>query len=319
MDIAKYIGLFLLKNHSVYIHGLGNLELRRKPATYNGDSLQPSSYEVVMTPIGSIDDNLANFIATNEQVSISKASNELREFSSVARMDIQAGKTVEIPSIGHFMEERGKLIFVTNPQFQYTPPPVQAMKITRKLDETPYANSAGLPVSGMGYQTDEEGGGDDDGGISWVKVAIWILGGVLLILAIYAAMVYTSDSNKKEIKLNLPQTDTPQTQESSVINPLSEGDSTTLQEAVELPATEVDSSKLLDFDVVINTYQDFGKAVRRTEKLTSYGNKVELVTDEDSTTFWVLMPMTQIPAWDTTRVLDSLRRTFNPDGVRIFD
>jgi hypothetical protein len=142
---------------------------------------------------------------------------------------------------------------------------------------------------------------------------------VLLILAIYAAMVYTSDSNKKEIKLNLPQTDTPQTQESSVINPLSEGDSTTLQEAVELPATEVDSSELLDFDVVINTYQDFGKAVRRTEKLTSYGNKVELVTDEDSTTFWVLMPMTQIPAWDTTRVLDSLRRTFNPDGVRIFD
>ena len=78
MDVAKYIGLFLLKNNFVYIHGLGNLELRKRPASFNGEALQGSTYEVVMTPMGSIDDNLANFIATNEQISISKASNAHR-------------------------------------------------------------------------------------------------------------------------------------------------------------------------------------------------------------------------------------------------
>src|SRR6185437_14180538 len=102
MDVAKYIGLFLLKNHFCYIHGLGNLELHKKSASYDGTALQAPSYEVVVTPAGSIDDNLANFIATNEQTSISKASNALRDFSIQARADLQAGKEVLIPHIGKF-------------------------------------------------------------------------------------------------------------------------------------------------------------------------------------------------------------------------
>ena len=39
MDIAKYIGLYLLKNNFCYLHGLGNLEIKRRPAVYEGDSL----------------------------------------------------------------------------------------------------------------------------------------------------------------------------------------------------------------------------------------------------------------------------------------
>lgn len=146
MDVAKYIGLFLLKNNFVYIHGLGNLELRKRPGSYDGDNLQAPSYEVVMTPMGSIDDNLANFIATNEQISISKASNSLREFSQQSRADLQAGKPVIIPSIGSFVEDRGKITFIIDPTFQYAPPSLPSMRVARRQDDTIYTTNADIPV-----------------------------------------------------------------------------------------------------------------------------------------------------------------------------
>src|ERR1700742_1700349 len=118
MDIAKYIGLFLLKNHFCYVHGLGNMELRKRTASYDGTALQAPSYEVVVTPGGSIDDNLANFIAVNEQISISKAANALRDFSIQARKDMAAGKEVPIPDMGKFVEQNGKVKFVTDDNFR---------------------------------------------------------------------------------------------------------------------------------------------------------------------------------------------------------
>src|ERR1700744_6690000 len=99
MDLAKYIGVFLMKNRFCYIHGLGNLEVKKKPANYDGKMLQAAPYEVIITPAGSIDDTLANFIATNEQISISKAANELRDFSTKAKADLEAGKELSRPFI----------------------------------------------------------------------------------------------------------------------------------------------------------------------------------------------------------------------------
>ena len=65
MDVAKYIGLFLLKNGQCYVHGLGTMQLVRKPASYDGQALQPSSYEILMAPCGNVDEALSNFIANN--------------------------------------------------------------------------------------------------------------------------------------------------------------------------------------------------------------------------------------------------------------
>src|SRR6185312_10774720 len=135
MDIAKYIGLFLLKNHFCYVHGLGNMELTRKPAIHDGKALQPPSYEVMVTPGGSIDDNLANFIATNEQISISKAANALRDFSIQARKDMSDGKEVEIPNIGKFVEESGKVKFITNDNFRFTPAGIPTIRNSKQLEE----------------------------------------------------------------------------------------------------------------------------------------------------------------------------------------
>jgi nucleoid DNA-binding protein len=135
MDIAKYIGLFLLKNHFCYVHGLGNMELRKKPAVHDGNALQSPSYEVVVTPGGSIDDNLANFIATNEQISISKAANALRDFSIQSRKEMAAGSEVAIPNIGKFTEVNNKVHFVTDDNFRFTPAGIPTIRNSKQLED----------------------------------------------------------------------------------------------------------------------------------------------------------------------------------------
>ena len=135
MDIAKYIGQFILKNNFCYIHGLGNLELVKRPAIHDGKALMPPSYEVVVTAGGSIDDSFANFIATNEQISISKAANALRDFSMQARKDMQAGKEVPIQGIGKFTEENGKVIFHTDANFKFAPAGMPVLKNSKQLED----------------------------------------------------------------------------------------------------------------------------------------------------------------------------------------
>ncbi|HRO44030.1 MAG TPA: hypothetical protein PL009_14435 [Flavipsychrobacter sp.] len=313
MDVAKYIGLFLLKNNFVYIHGLGNLELRKRSASYDGENLQAPSYEVVITQTGSIDDNLANFIATNEQISISKASNALREFSSQARIDLQAGRPVPIPSVGSFVEEKSKIRFITDPAFQYAPPPLPSMRVARRQDETIYpATAADIPIVKPRYiDPDTE---TETSAISWVKVAAW--GAILIAICalIYFGIQYMSQQQNTTEEPLMPT----QIQDSLPAAPPPISDSTTIDTTTTSNITS--EAGLLTFDVIINTYTNLPKAQRRIDFFKNLGKNVELVTEEDSSLFYVTMPVTNISPADTARLLDSLARTYNPTyGVKILE
>src|SRR5690606_4551128 len=111
-NVARYIGLFLLKNEQCYVHGLGTLQLLRKASSYDGQSLQPYWYEVTISAGGNVDESLANFIANNEQISISKASNSLSEFSTDTQTRLKAGEDVELPQLGKFTWEDGRVAFI---------------------------------------------------------------------------------------------------------------------------------------------------------------------------------------------------------------
>ncbi len=113
MDVAKYIGFFLLKNEQCYINGLGTLQLLRKAATYDGQHLQAATHEIVMVPGGNVDESLANYIATNEQVSITKASNALKEYSAETKSMLQAGNVVSLQHLGKFTADDGRIGFIT--------------------------------------------------------------------------------------------------------------------------------------------------------------------------------------------------------------
>ncbi|XZF14477.1 hypothetical protein ACTHGU_22060 [Chitinophagaceae bacterium MMS25-I14] len=307
MDIAKYIGQFLLKNNFCYIHGLGNLELRKKPASYDGQSVSSPQFEVLLTPTGSIDDNLANFIAVNEQISISKAANSLREFSMESRAALQEGKEVIIPGIGKYIQQQnGKLQFITDPHLQYTPPSIPALKIVKREEE---------PKPKITAESQNER--SNAANINWGKIILWV---VILGVVIAAVVMGISYINSHNVPADVkPATvDTPVQQapvnNAPVPDTMATKPADTAAPAVP-PAPTPAANGTMQYKVILNTYPARALAEKRAKKLTGYGNAVE-VAAKDSTTFYVVMPVNGSIA-DTARVLDSLRKNFNPKGVSV--
>jgi hypothetical protein len=257
--------------------------------------------------MGSIDDNLANFIATNEQISISKASNALREFSGKAREIIQSGKEVPIPGLGKFAEERGKTIFITDSGFSYTPPAIASMRVAKRQDDTPYTTNADIPAVKPRYIDPEME--VEETSISWVKISAWAVGLIVLSAAIYFGIQHMMGSDAtNEAPLIENNAD-------SIMQDQSRAD---VVDSTQISTTE--TSDLLTFDVILNRYTDLSKAKRRVDKLSSFGNNVQLVSEEDSSVFYVVMPMENISPADTSSLLDSLTRVFNPTyGVSILE
>lgn len=304
MDIAKYIGLFLLKNNFCYIHGLGNLELKKRPASYDGQALQAAQYEVALTPTGSIDDNLANFIATNEQVSISKASNSLKDFSVASRAQLQEGKDVIIPGIGKFVSVNGKISFVTDPHLQYTPPSIPALKTVKRVDEEPqFKNRV------------ETNAADHNSGtsVNWGKIALWVVILGALATAVAFGINYMNKYNANTGTTPVADTTVAKPQSNAPVmdTVAKHAVDTTHPQATAAPAA--DPNAPIEYKVILKDYNTLAAAEKRVKQLTGFGNKVEVVT-KDSASYFVVMPM-KTPAADTTRVIDSLHRNFNPKGT----
>jgi nucleoid DNA-binding protein len=317
MDVAKYIGLFLLKNNFCYIHGLGNLELKRKPATYNGEALVPPAYDIALGPSGSIDDNLANFIASNEQISISKASNALRDFSTQARADMAAGKEVEIPAIGKFLEEEGKIRFATDPHFKHTPPAIPTVRIKKQLEETPQlpvstntakvqGNNPYMPV----HTPPEEEGEEETAGLNWTRIIL----AAIVLLSLVALITYAIKKYNGGEDTLQPVLPTKENAAQVPVAPVPGIDTSANAPAVNQGVTV--QNGVMKFKAIIDSYKDLAKAQKRTKQMISYGHNVELIS-EDSSTFFVVMPMSCAPQ-DTARVLDSLGDLFNPGKVVMY-
>jgi nucleoid DNA-binding protein len=346
MDIAKYIGLYLLKNQTCYVHGLGSIELRRKPASYDGRNLVPAVSEVVVVPVNTVDDSLSNFIATNEQISISKASNALKDYAAAAIADVQAGKEVLIPAIGSFFEVNGKLQFATAPQLLLTPPAIPAEKSLPRRN----TGAAGMAAPQTGYNAPQQAPAymappaatmptqpavshpypqveeEKKGGLNWGRVILF----VLILLALIGGVAYVA---KNILKIGGGSTPPAQQQQPMVVPAPADTigtsqpstDTTQLIDTSEsmvvdeaLPATQpvVNKGPMTNFKVIINSYDERARAEKRMYKLRSYGHRVELVA-EDSTMFHILVPVSASVS-DTARIMDSLQRTYNPDGVFIY-
>jgi nucleoid DNA-binding protein len=303
MDIAKYIGLFLLKNQFCYVHGLGNLELHKRSATHDGKVLNGPSYEVVVTPGGSIDDNLANFIAVNEQISISKAANALRDYSIQARKDMAIGKEVAIPNMGKFVEESGRVTFVTDDNFRFTPAGVPTIKNSKQLEEQ-NAKSAHKPSYPLPQKADS---------VNWTMV---IIVAVLLIIiggGGYGIYYYMHSGGNQAPVLAVPDTTVRvQTQPMPDTTHLL----TDTTNVVTAPAP-VDSMKVNAYKMVIGDYATKEKADRRFKNLTMIGNHVEVVQKDSSN--YLIISTINCRSMDTVHVIDSLRALFGYKKVRLYE
>jgi len=307
MDIAKYIGQFLLKNHFCYIHGLGNMELRKLPATYDNKTLQSPSYEVVVTMGGSIDDNLANFIATNEQISISKAANALRDYSIQARADLAEGKDVAIPGIGKYVETNGRIRFVTDANFSFTPAGLPTIKNSKQLEE-----KNAKPIHTPSYPAPHKADS-----VNWSRVILIII--LLIILGGGAYGIYYMMNNQKEKKqeaaaaIPVPVKDTVVTQPIAADTTHVTKDSSA--QATQ-PAATTGNDALSSYKIIIGDYTTRAKADKRLHTLTTNGNHVEMVA-KDSTNFMILATV-NCKAIDTVHVKDSLKALFGYKNVMLY-
>ncbi len=297
MDIAKYIGLYLIKNNFCYLHGLGNLRVHKKPAVQNGETLSAPSYEVSLQPGGSIDDSLPNFIATAEQTSISKASNEIRTFVEQTRAELNAGNQVLIPGIGHFGMQTGKVQFLADPNFAYAPAAIPSLTMSKRLEDTP----------SFKRNTVEEDASHDAGStLNTQKVGMIVLA-IVAVIALIALAVYF---------MSKPATTEAPVEKAPVAAPVMQPDATPVTDtntnvATSTPAPITTAPATAGGkQIVLNTYNSRVTADKRQHKLsmTPLGSAVSVVM-QDSTHYLVVMPFPGALS-DSTKVLDSLSRMY---------
>jgi hypothetical protein len=281
MDIASYIGQFLLRNKYCYLHGIGSLKLNKLPKSDAGSY----AYHVQLLPGGSIDDLFANFVATSEQVSISKAANAIREYNSEIRSLLDAQQKVIIPTIGYLVKVDNHYTFVTDDNFSYQPSVNPALK---------FVNAKPIKETTPSDEVIEEA--PQKAIVNWSKIILFIA-----LLIVVGIAIYFIATQSKNISA---------TQDEPIANTTTEIVAPAIDTAVVQPDTLVANT---EYKFLIKTYSTLGAAVKRYQQLLSYGNKVGLQTsDSISYQLYIIMPAS---ALDTTQAKDSLRVIFNPKGT----
>lgn len=304
MDIAKYIGLFLLKNKYCYLQGLGNLEIKKTAAKQNGTEMTGPVYFAKLDPVGSIDDSFPNFIANNEQVSIAKASNEISEFIRIAKTILAEGGSVPIPSIGAYVMKNRVLSFELDPAFS-----LPEKSILFPIAEAPKAsvaetkNGAEKPYESYTNYNNY----NKQHSVNWNIVAFWaviiIIGGSILGWSInYFMKQQPAQTTVAEMK--------PEADLVPVVDTAKVMDTTATQPA----PTSVNDTP--EYKFIIKEYKTLALAQKKEKQLISYGYNVSIV-NKDSNAFYVVNVM-KVPMTDTTRIKDSLTKLLNPAGVTIF-
>lgn len=305
MDVAKYIGLFLHKHQYCYLPNLGNFTVSKKPAVHKDDAIEAPEYEVNFSfSKGSIDDALANFIATNERISIANAANAIREFCSHTRESLENGAEVHIPGFGKFAKINGQNQFVSDKQIQ-----VQARNIPFFKTGTPHVTAQPESISSM-YEkmqlkepkTDEEIVLSPPT-VNWGKIVlVSVLAVVVLGLLATAYWYFTKDAEvKKPESTVVDDNATPEVE----TQPNEAATNNTTTNATNQPVAASGTT-----NYVINRYADQVSAEKRVSKLQSYGhNSVSMLAKDGQ--YLVLYPLSA--AQDTTQAKDSLGTLFGGD------
>lgn len=123
---------------------MGSFELEKISAaihTKEGE-ITPAKFQIKFSPLGSIDDTFASFIANHENVSISNTSNNIKEYCRVVKEEIAQQGKFTIPFLGFLTMQNGKIAFVQTDELDMGAaalplPDIDAnlkMKANKKLD-----------------------------------------------------------------------------------------------------------------------------------------------------------------------------------------
>jgi hypothetical protein len=316
MDIGKYIGKFLIKNKYCSLSGLGVFELKKIPAYEQKGEIVNPAHQVTFTPVGSIDDTFASFIASFENVSISNAANNIKEYCRNAKEEIELNGKFAIENLGDLSTSNGKLVFHQNADLNLGLSPVSVTPIEIKPihpePQEKIKEDFSYPPANTTYLRNKSN--------HWIKIIV----GVIIVAAIgtagYFGYDYYNASNPKPVETETAtiQLDTTTTQTTvdttTLINETAPPDtaliqSSTTNDTTAIPATPLAVGK--EYKVQIFTFEDELKAIAKVKKLSGYGNKASVISSNGQ---FIVALVASNPQNDTTKLVDSLRRFFNPKG-----
>jgi hypothetical protein len=319
MDIGKYIGKFLIKNKYCSLSGLGVFELKKIPAYEQKGEISNPAHQVTFTPVGSIDDTFASFIASFENVSISNAANNIKEYCRNAKEEIENNGKFAIENLGNLTSSNGKLVFHQNADLDLGlgSIPVTLIEIKPIIPETQekIKENFSYPPANTTYLRSKQ--------INWIKILVTVLGVVVLGVAAYFGYNYYKNNLSTNNETNGTETTAVQidTIATSTVDTTAILASDTLQHDTTSAPTPTTNDSIVasvkpvaigkEYKVSIFTYKEEASAIAKVNKLNRYGNKSSVVNLNGQ--FMVALTASNLQN-DTTKLVDSLRLFFNPKG-----
>jgi hypothetical protein len=319
MDIGKYIGKFLLKNKYCSLPGLGVFELKKSGASLHGNELEPPTYQISFSPIGSIDDTFASFIATHENVSISNASNNIKEFCKTVKEDIAKTGGFDIDHLGKLVNSNGKIAFRQSSDLDLSYTPISVPVAEPK--PAPVSESTGseysYPPALSSYARKRKS--------AW----LWPVLGLLLLGLLggggYFGYTYWKKKQAEAEPVSVETLSEPtlsfDTAQTALPDTLSTDSNTIVRDSMPTttppdsaatataPAAPVATGAL--HQIVIMSSPTEAVAAARSKKLNSWGHQTQVVNRAGQ--FMVTISSSH-PSNDTLKLVDSIRKVFNPGG-----
>ncbi len=320
MDIAKYIGLFLVKNDYCFLPGIGNWEIKRKPAQINSQSENIESPTHILTfsqGLGAIDDQFANFIATNERVSIARVANAIREFSADSKKALSEGEDVLIPGVGTLSGRNNVYNFVQDPSFRAEGRTIPLFK--NAVREEAVKEKSIAEIYEETYLKEPKSSDEIElqkPQVNWGKILLLAFLGVLILGGIgYFIWQSTQFSTNTTIEDNTNVNTPDALIEDSLTPPSIAPEDTSTSAPAPNTSTTTSSTITTGAKIIINDYTAQEKAEKRLKQLQSYGHQVELV--QKDSTFYIVFPVAA-GVVDQQQYTDSLKRLFG-GNVRLMN
>jgi hypothetical protein len=316
MDIGKYIGKFLIKNNYCSLPGLGVFKLKKVAGSIlkSEGTVTPPTHQISFTPVGSIDDSFASFIANFENVSISNASNNIREYCIKVKEELNHTGSFEIDHLGKFSFINQKIAFQQSADLDLGHQPVGIPTLDQKVSvpETKTEKGDKLDFSYPPAQASYHGKSS--------SASKYIIGGVLLTLLLAGAYFgydyYKNNATtSEEINPTPASTNVNAVSDTSQVN--NSTDSSSMRPASDTSTIVTNNAPIATpspgaHQVAVFTFTTEAAATAKAAKLKNYGNNAS-VSKVDSAKLIVAIEASQ-PQGDTTRLVDSLRKFFNPKG-----
>lgn len=309
MDVAQYLGVFLLENELCYLHGIGNLEIKKIPAGYDEEANKviPTTYDIIFSKTtGSIDDAFANFIATQERVSISNAANQIKLFVEESLQKMKAGNTVELPGLGKLYMDQSGVQFEKDAQLHIQGKSIPFFKIRESAErkestiEEIYEKTAIKEVKA----------GEDivikPATVNWTRIIIIIVLFLLLVGTI-GYFVYQYFNNENSASTEQVASSHEDLSTTAEILPIVSENENENEEGAEVSNNLVSEEKE-SLKVILNDYTTLERAETRSNQLKGYGHNVEVIELPNGSFGVVMTPI--VDDQEGQAVIDSLKRMF---------